>query len=73
MAPGTRYNNAWKTFEWRKPEKHEDCVENSQAQVLNALNSIVEGLKFTKETFEDFKDKRVPTLDFALEVTEGGD
>ena len=47
-------------------------MENSQNQVLNALNSIVKGIKFTMEDFSDFKDGKLPTLDFALEISEQG-
>ena len=48
-------------------------MKNSQAQILLALNSIVAGLRFTIEDFEDFEDGRLPTLDFALEISEEGD
>ena len=38
MAPGTRYDNFTKSFIWRPPNPEEDCVQNSQEQVLAALN-----------------------------------
>ena len=47
-------------------------MKTSQEQVLAALNSIVEGIRFTMEDFCDFPDGRLPTLEFALEVSEDG-
>ena len=72
LAPGTTYNPTRQVIEWVEPEEDEDCVMNIQQQVLNVLKSLVKGLSFTQEDFTDFEDGKLPTLDFALEIGEGG-
>ena len=71
MAPGTRFSREKKMFTWEELKSGEDCVRNSQDELLAALNSVVEGLKFTMEDFQDFQNNRLPTLYFALEISRG--
>ena len=70
MAPRTKFSAQKNGFILEEPEEEEDCVRNLQSQVLNALNGLVTGLKFTEEDFSDFDNGRLETLDFAQEIGE---
>ena len=60
LAPGTRFSKEKGCFTWEKPKSDEDCVQNSQTQVLSALNSIVKGIKFTGRTSQISKMEDCP-------------
>ena len=69
---GTRFDSKLKRFVHNRGWENLDIVngvsrkELTKSQVLIAMNSINEDLKFTLETSEDFSDIRLPTLSFAL-------
>ena len=80
LAPGVRWSNEKKSFIFREDWKKEDLDNNESNQqrtskeLCNAMNSIYSNIKFTIETEEDFPNKRLPTLDFAIwmENEDGG-
>jgi hypothetical protein len=74
---GTRFQEEKKVFEWRQEWEDEDKLENTTntarvSKLCNkAMNSINPDLQFTVETSEDFKEKRLPSLDFYMWVEDG--
>ena len=68
-------------FVWNKEAEEEDIVREEQGEnkdcfmamlCLPAMNAINPDLTFTVEVPSDFKDGRLPTLDFSLWMSEDG-
>ena len=79
LKKGMRYNNRERKFTWdREAEKEDQEMENRGERAdefmarlcLPAMNQINPDLTFTAEVQSDFKDKKLPTLDFTLEMKE---
>ena len=77
---GLRYNIEKKEWNWSKDAFNEDLIlreegENRDQRMvricLPVCNSINRDLEFTAETASDFKDMRLPTLDFSLWLENG--
>ena len=77
MKEGTRFNKEKKKFEAKEEWKEEDrmlgetTLTRMSRVCREAMNGINDDLKFTTETSEDYKDGKLPTLDFAAEVNRG--
>ena len=74
---GTRFDPAMKKLIITEEARREDRILNEEVNVrmaricLPIMNSINEDLTFTVEVGEDFKDRRLPTLDMKMWL-EGG-
>ena len=77
MKKGTRWNPASKCLEYREEwELEEKDTEESNTSRMSrllrpAMSSIYEGISLTMEIAEDFKDQKLPTLDFNLYLEDG--
>ena len=79
---GSRWDDDSKTFKVNEDDKQEDLrlrrdmQETSNARMvrvcLPAINSINGDLVFTAEIPEEFKDNKLPTLDFFLWLERSG-
>ena len=79
---GLRWNDNTKEFTWSMEAKREDQMmkyekmESTNARMarlcLPAINSVNKDLVFTVEIPEEFKDKKLPTLDFLLWLEKNG-
>ena len=74
LAKGKRWDDQEKKFIYRdawkeEDEKNEDSDTKRMSLQLNkAMNSVFEGINLTIEIAEDFKEKKLPTLEFKLWV-----
>ena len=70
LRDGVRFSVEEKKFKFNEDWIEEDSKlnknERSLNEILTAMNSINEDLKFTLEKEEDFDSKRLPTLSFEI-------
>ena len=75
LAPGMKFNEKDKKFQYNKEAELEDKTKRQEGETPNqrmarlclpAMNSINSDLEFTVECADDYDDKMLPTLDFKL-------
>ena len=59
--------------EWRIEDTApgENKEQRTSREILKVMNSIYKNVQFTRETCQDFKNGRLPTLDFTLWIEQG--
>ena len=81
MKKGMRYDSTEKRFIWTEKAEKEDSAREEEGEkvdefmarvCLEAMNDINLDLTFTAEVQSDFWDRKLPTLDFSLEMLEDG-
>ena len=81
LKKGMRFEEKKMEFVWNKEAEEEDIMKEKQGEnkdsfmarlCLPAMNAINPDLTFTVEVPSDFKDERLPTLDFSLWMSGDG-
>ena len=81
LKKGMRYDNEEEKFVWNEIAEKEDDRKELEGEkedefmarvCLEAMNQINPDLTFTAEVQSDFVDKKLPTLDFTLEMQATG-
>ena len=62
-------------LEWEEEDNLKEESDNSRTsrELKNVMNSVYKNIQFTTEIPEDFADKRLPTLDFTMWLSEEED
>ena len=75
LAMGMRFSQETNKFMFSSEDREDDIKRMKNGETTNqrmarvmvpAMNSVNKDLKFTAESQEDYKDERLPTLDFSL-------
>ena len=81
LKPGMRYEKEEKKYRWSAEAEEEDIARREQGEdkgafmarlCLPAMNDVNEDLTFTAEVESDFKNSKLPTLDFNLWMSTCG-
>ena len=72
LKKGKRWNEREKKFEFREDWRQEDEIAGESTtkrmarEIKKVMDSIYPNLSFEMETAEDFRNERLPTLDFSM-------
>ena len=67
MEDGFYWCEDWETEDTHANVSHEERTSNA---LLDSMNSVMGFLNFTKESPQDFEDKKLPTLDIKIWVDQ---
>ena len=77
LRRGMRYSTETKKFEYSRDAKEDDDRRNESSNermarvCKDAMNDVSTDLEFTTESPDEFKEKKLPTLDFKLWMIKG--
>ena len=72
LRPGWRWcnNGLWFCEEWALEDSFKSPTERTKDAMMGSLDGLIECLRFTVETGEEFEQYWLPTLDLSLKVDE---
>ena len=68
LEGGLYYHKDWEVDDLKAGKSLEEVTHSV---ILNSMNETLSFLKFTKEVPEDFEDKKLPTLDLRIWLSDG--